>query len=77
MNKIRFVKKNQINRDIRKYEPNVSENVIGALYYPDEGHVNPKRMTKTIGLMAIGGGTEIHLNHNIESICFKDGQYLV
>ena len=33
--------------DVRSFEPALAESVIGALYMPDSGHVDPTRMTES------------------------------
>ena len=46
---------------VKDVEPNIGPDCIGAVYFPDEGNVNPKRMTKTMGIMAKGAGATINL----------------
>jgi len=41
------------NEEIRKYEPYVSPKVLGAIYESAGGNINPKRMLKEVGKIAI------------------------
>jgi L-2-hydroxyglutarate oxidase LhgO len=70
---IRYVEK----EDLKSVEPNVSDVVEGAIHFPDEGNVNPRRMTKAMGIMAKGAGAEIHLSQDVVGLSFKDGLYHV
>jgi len=38
--------------DVRSFEPALAESVIGALYLPDSGHVDPTRMTDSFARAA-------------------------
>lgn len=59
----------------RKIEPHLGDDVLGVVYFPDEGHVNPKRFTQSIGVMAKGAGADIWMNHEVEGLKFADGKY--
>ena len=63
--------------EARKVEPNLGNDVLGIVHFPDEGHVNPRRMTKAMGVMAKGAGADIWMSHEVEALNFQDGKYHV
>ena len=60
---------------VHEVDPNLGPDILGAIYFPNEGHVNPKKMTMAVGRMAMRQGAKIHLNQ--KSISFNDGVYQV
>jgi glycine oxidase len=53
---------------LTQVEPNLSEKVRGALYSPQEGHVNPSRLTAALANAAARRGAAILEGHEIVGI---------
>lgn len=62
---------------VRSMEPNLSENVAGALYAPTGGIVCPYEMTIALAENACTNGVEFKFNTKVESIDKKDGKYVL
>jgi len=63
--------------EVRTMEPNLSDEVCGALYAPSAGIVCPFNMTIAFGENAIANGAEIKCNFKVEKIERKDDCYLI
>ena len=71
--RIRYLESHQV----KEIEPNASADIMGAMYIPEPGSVNCRRMVKSMGLLAKGAGVQIHLNKEIQSIIYNNGHYKV
>ena len=58
-------------------EPHAGSNVLGAVWYPKAGHINPRKMIKAIAKRAIKTGVDIQLNSLVSDIKFLQGKYVV
>ncbi|TKI52983.1 glycine oxidase ThiO [Lysinibacillus mangiferihumi] len=58
--------------ELRNFEPNVSSDVIGAVYYPTDGHVLAPALTKGQALSAAASGAEIFEYTTVQQIVIKD-----
>jgi L-2-hydroxyglutarate oxidase LhgO len=56
---------------------NISHPKIGALYFPHEGTVNPRRMTKTMGIMAKGAGAIVKLQTEVIEFKSSEAGYII
>ena len=54
--------------EVRKIEPNVSENCVGALFAPSAGIVNPWEFALAMGEQAVENGVELKLCWEVSSI---------
>ena len=55
-----------------KVEPALGPNVLGSLYFPKDGHVNPKRLVRAYKSAAENSGVEIRRGEVIERIEYID-----
>ena len=62
---------------IRKFEPNLSENVVAALYVPTGGIVCPYEMTIALAENALMNGTEFKFNTEVKNIEKKNGYFTI
>ncbi|CAB1262237.1 NAD(P)/FAD-dependent oxidoreductase [Clostridium sp. WLY-B-L2] len=62
---------------VREMEPNLSKNVIAALYAPTGGIVCPYEMTIALAENAFTNGTEFKLDTKVTSIVKSGGNYLI
>ncbi|MED3562639.1 glycine oxidase ThiO [Bacillus xiapuensis] len=60
--------------EIREMEPALSPNVAGGMYLPNDGHVQPEKLTAAFAKAAVQIGTQIRENTEVLSILFKNGQ---
>lgn len=58
--------------EVRKVEPNVSSEIVGAVYYPTDGHVLAPALTKGQALAAAASGAEIFEYTTVLQIVVKD-----
>ncbi|MEG1165575.1 MAG: NAD(P)/FAD-dependent oxidoreductase, partial [Oscillospiraceae bacterium] len=63
--------------EVKKIEPNVSENVLGALLAPSAGIINPWDFTLAMAETAAVNGTEIHLNSPVTSITKSENGFVL
>ena len=56
-------------------EPALGFGVLGALYFPKDCHVNPKRLVRAYKSAAEVIGVKIRRRETIERISFADGVY--
>ena len=61
--------------EAKKMEPNLSDDVIAALYAPTGGIVCPFHFTIALAENAFTNGVSFFLNHNVTSITAKNGCY--
>ncbi|MFD0824816.1 glycine oxidase ThiO [Neobacillus sp. M.A.Huq-85] len=60
--------------DIREMEPAISPSVAGGMYLPNDGHVQPGKLTQGFAKAAIHYGAEIHENTEVLSFLFENGK---
>ncbi len=63
--------------EVLRMEPQVSENVVGALYAPSAGIINPWDYTLAFAETAVVNGAELKLNARVTGIDRKDGFWLI
>jgi D-amino-acid dehydrogenase len=54
--------------ETRELEPSLAGPVVGAVHYPDEGRVDPKRFVETVGRAAADAGVEIRTGTEVRSL---------
>lgn len=60
--------------EVREMEPNLSNEIIGALYAPTAGIIGPYELTVAAAEVAVRNGVELKLEHAVEAINIeKDG----
>lgn len=52
-------------------EPQAGSNILGAVWYPKAGHVNPRKMVKAIGKRAAESGVDVKLSTSVTDIKFN------
>jgi D-amino-acid dehydrogenase len=52
----------------RELEPSLAGPVVGAVHYPDEGRVDPKRFVEAVGRAAGDAGVEIRTGTDVHSL---------
>lgn len=62
---------------IKELEPNIGEEVVGALYAPTAGIVGPWELAIALAENAMDNGVELFLNTKVEDIEEKDGIYKI
>ncbi len=63
--------------EVKAMEPNIAENVVGALYAPSAGVISPWEYTLAMAETAVKNGTELHLCTRAEAIEPIEGGYRV
>jgi len=63
--------------DLRQYAPYVSERMIGAAFYPDEGKANPLLAGPAFAAKAVALGAKISRNVEVEQISVQKSQFHV
>ncbi|MBB6632025.1 NAD(P)/FAD-dependent oxidoreductase [Clostridium algidicarnis] len=63
--------------EILDMEPNISEEVVAALYAPTGGIVCPYELTIALSENACKNGVEFKLNTKVENIIKKDDRYII
>lgn len=63
--------------EARKREPNLSEAVIGALWVPESGVINPWEFTISMAEVAVREGVKLELNQKVVDIEKNTDHYLV
>ena len=63
--------------DLHLFEPNVSQNAIGALCAPTAAIVNPWEYAIALAETAVNNGVELHLNSGVTAIEKKSDYYLI
>lgn len=64
-------------KEVHEMEPYVSEEVIGALYAPSAGIINPWEYAIAMAETAVKNGVTVRLNAEVTDIQKKDGHYLI
>lgn len=63
--------------EVRKMEPNISEDVVGSLYAPSAGIISPWELTLAMIETAVRNGTNLQLEAPVTAIKKKDGIFHV
>ena len=63
--------------EVRKREPNISEEVIAALWAPTAGIINPWEYCIAMAETAVRNGADLKLNSRVESIDKADNGYVL
>ncbi|WP_105617599.1 NAD(P)/FAD-dependent oxidoreductase [Vallitalea okinawensis] len=63
--------------EVREMEPNLSEDIIGALYAPTAGIIGPYELTVAAAEVAVRNGVELKLEHEVESISEEEDGYRI
>ena len=58
---------------LRREEPNLSSHLVGALFAPSAGVINPYEFAFALAECAIQNGVEVRLEHEVASIAVRDG----
>ncbi|MBR6753757.1 MAG: NAD(P)/FAD-dependent oxidoreductase, partial [Clostridia bacterium] len=63
--------------EVREMDPEVSKEVVGALYAPSAGIICPWEYTLALAEVAVMNGAEMKLSTKVEGIEKKDGHYVI
>lgn len=63
--------------ELRKLEPNIADNAVGALYAPTAGIVSPYELAIAAAECAVGNGVELYRTFNVGGIIYEDGQFTI
>ena len=63
--------------ELRKFEPQIGEDALGALYAPTAGIISPYQATWAIAENAVQNGVKLFLQAEVHSIEQKDGLFLL
>ncbi len=63
--------------EIREFAPYLSEDVLGAMYYPEEGKANPLLVTPAFAAKSEQLGTQIYRNTEVKSISLERKGFVV
>ncbi|MGG1674153.1 glycine oxidase ThiO [Neobacillus sp. NRS-1170] len=61
-------------KELQEMEPSLSPNVVGAMFLPNDGHVQPAKLTDAFAKAAVYFGAEIRENTEVLSFIFENGQ---
>lgn len=61
-------------KDIREMEPSLSPSVSGGMYLPNDGHVQPAKLSLAFAKAAVYFGAEIRENTEVLSFIYENGQ---
>ncbi|MEH7503704.1 glycine oxidase ThiO [Neobacillus drentensis] len=61
-------------KELRKMEPSLSTGVAGGMYLPNDGHVQPAKLTQAFAKAAVYFGAEIRENTEVLSFIYENGQ---
>jgi D-amino-acid dehydrogenase len=60
--------------DARELEPALGDGIVGAVYYPREGHCDPAAFVDAVGAQAADAGAEIRTGVEVRSLRRHDGR---
>lgn len=63
--------------EVHQREPNLSKDIIAALWIPESGVINPWELTTAFAEVAVREGVKLSLNQNVINIEKKDDHYSV
>ncbi|MBU1509418.1 NAD(P)/FAD-dependent oxidoreductase, partial [Myxococcota bacterium] len=58
---------------LRREEPNLSLHLVGALFAPSAGVINPYEFAFALAECAVQNGVELRVEHEVQSIALRDG----
>jgi glycine oxidase len=61
-------------KELRELEPSLSPSLAGAMYLPNDGHVQPAKLTQAFAKAAVHFGVEIRQNTEVLSFKFENSQ---
>ncbi|WP_419887627.1 glycine oxidase ThiO [Neobacillus niacini] len=61
-------------KELREMEPSLSPSLAGAMYLPNDGHVQPAKLTQAFAKAAVQFGAEIRQNTEVLSFKFENSQ---
>jgi glycine oxidase len=61
-------------KEIREMEPALSPGVAGGMYLPNDGHVQPVKLTQAFAKAAVFFGAEIRENTEVLSFIYENGR---
>ncbi len=61
-------------KEIREMETSLSPSVFGGMYLPNDGHVQPEKLTQAFAKAAVNFGAEIRENTEVLSFIYEKGQ---
>ncbi|MFP7296965.1 glycine oxidase ThiO [Neobacillus niacini] len=59
---------------LREMEPSLSPSIAGGMYLPNDGHVQPAKLTQAFAKAAVHFGAEIHQNTEVLSFKFENSK---
>lgn len=63
-------------KELREMEPSLSPSVPGAMYLPNDGHVQPAKLTQAFAKAAVHFGAKILENTEVRSFLYQNGQVI-
>ncbi|MCH6264407.1 glycine oxidase ThiO [Neobacillus citreus] len=63
-------------KELREMEPSLSPSVPGAMYLPNDGHVQPAKLTQAFAKAAVHFGAKILENTEVLSFLYQNGQVI-
>lgn len=63
-------------KELREMEPSLSPSVPGAMYLPNDGHVQPAKLTQAFAKAAVHFGVKILENTEVLSFLYQNGQVI-
>jgi glycine oxidase len=61
-------------KELREMEPSLSPSLAGGMYLPNDGHVQPEKLTQAFAKAAVHFGAEIRQNTEVLSFKFENSQ---
>ncbi|XJZ25725.1 glycine oxidase ThiO [Bacillota bacterium Lsc_1132] len=61
-------------KELREMEPNLAPSVFGAMYLPNDGHVQPAKLSLAFAKAAAYFGAEIRENTAVHSFIYENGR---
>lgn len=61
-------------KELQEMEPSLSPSVAGGMYLPNDGHVQPAKLTQAFSKAAVYFGAELRENTEVLSFIFENGQ---
>ncbi|WP_423798517.1 glycine oxidase ThiO [Neobacillus sp. SAB-20_R2A] len=63
-------------KELQEMEPSLSPSVPGAMYLPNDGHVQPAKLTQAFATAAVHFGAKILENTEVLSFLYQNGQVI-
>lgn len=60
-------------RELREMEPSLSPHISGGMYLPNDGHVQPSKLSHAFAMAAIHFGAVVHENTEVLSFIYENG----